>query len=250
MTDPVINPLSLKGKTILVTGASSGIGRATAILCSHLGAAIVATGRNIGRLEACMQELNGEGHTCICADLTDSESVTALIESLPKLDGVVLCAGINNTLPLAFFTEKKVSDIFAVNYFSQTELFRIILKKKRLNSGASVVAISSIGGTLTYSPGASAYGASKAALLSWTKSAAKELAPKVRINSICPGQINTPMNDNTSVSEEQYETYRKSIPMQCFGEPEDVAHGVAYLLSDAARWITGSTLVIDGGSSL
>ena len=113
-----------------------------------------------------------------------------------------------------------------------------------------MVAISSIGGTLTYSPGASAYGASKAALLSWTKSAAKELAPKVRINSICPGQINTPRNDNTSVSEEQYETYRKSIPMQCFGEPEDVAHGVAYLLSDAARWITGSTLVIDGGSSL
>ena len=127
---------------------------------------------------------------------------------------------------------------------------RLAVKKKILNEDASIVALSSIGGNATFSPGAAAYGASKAALLSWMKTAAKEFAPKYRINSVCPGQVNTPMNVGGDITVEQYETYRESIPMKRFGEPEELAYGVIYLLSDASRWVTGMALTIDGGTTL
>ena len=169
---------------------------------------------------------------------------------MPMLDGIVLCAGVNLTLPIGFFTRKKVDSIFDTNFFSQIELLRLLIKKKLLKGGASVVAISSIGGNSTFTPGATAYGASKAALLSWMKTAAKELAPRIRVNCICPGQVNTPMNDNTEISEEQYEAYKNSIPMKRFGEAEEIANGAMYLLSDAASWVTGTSLVIDGGTTL
>lgn len=244
------NPFSLTGKTILITGATSGIGRSTACICVQSGANIIATGRNKERLNALKEDLGCKQTIAIIADLTDDNQLKELVAELPPLDGVALCAGINQTLPIGFLTRKKVDTIFETNFFSQIELLRLLIKKKLLKDGASIVAISSIGGNSTFTPGAAAYGASKAALHSWMKTAAKELAPRIRVNCICPGQVNTPMNDNTEISQEQYEAYKNSIPMKRFGEAEEIANGVVYLLSDAASWITGTSLIIDGGTTL
>lgn len=244
------NPFSLAGKTILITGATSGIGKATAIACAKSGATIVATGRNEERLNELITSLRDRQTMPIIADLTDEDQLKNLVAEIPPLDGAVLCAGINQTLPIVYLTRKKVDYIFETNFFSQIELLRLLIKKKVLKIGSSVVAISSIGGNATFTPGAAAYGASKAALLSWMKTAAKELAPRIRVNCVSPGQVNTPMNDNTEISTEQFEAYRNSIPMKRFGEVEEIANGVLYLLSDASSWVTGTDLVIDGGTTL
>lgn len=245
-----MTPYSLEGKRILITGASSGIGAATAVECSRMGASVVLVGRNIERLNETLEQLDGEGHEINSCELTDEEMLKALVINVKTLDGLVLCAGVNNTLPLSFFSRKKVDDIFNTNFFSQIELLRLLLKKKILKEGSSVVALSSIGGTSTFTPGAAAYGASKAALLAWMKTAARELAPKIRVNCICPGQVNTPMNASGEITAEQYEKYREAIPMKRFAEPNEIAYGVIYLLSDASRWVTGSSLTIDGGTTL
>lgn len=245
-----MNPFSLEGKTILVTGATSGIGASTAVECANAGSRLVITGRNEERLNSTYSKLKGENHIKLVCDLNDEEQMKSLVSSLPKLDGIVLCAGVNQTMPITFLTRKKIDGIFNTNFFSPVELMRLIIKKKSLNENASIVALSSIGGNETFSPGAAAYGASKAALLSWMKTAAKELAPKYRVNCICPGQVNTPMNAAGDITEEQYETYRNSIPMKRFGEPEEIAYCAIYLLSDASRWVTGSTFTIDGGTTL
>ncbi|WP_251623396.1 SDR family NAD(P)-dependent oxidoreductase [Odoribacter lunatus] len=243
-------PLGLEGKTILVTGASSGIGAACALECSRSGANVVITGRNGERLQQTMDALDGNRNKQVLCDLTLEDELNLLIDQLPKLDGIVLCAGINQTLPLAFLSRKKVDKIFNTNFFSQVELLRLLIKNKLLNEGASIVAMSSIGGTASFTLGAAAYGASKAALLSWMKSAARELAPKVRVNCIAPGQVNTPMNVSSNITEEQYQAYQDSIPMKRFGEPEEIAYLAVFLLSDAAKWIAGSVMTIDGGTTL
>lgn len=245
-----MTPFSLTGKTILITGASSGIGAACAIECSRAGAMVVLTGRDDNRLQDTMVKLAGEDHESHICDLTIPDSLSSLVSVLPKLDGVVLCAGINQSLPVTFLTRKKIDRIFDINFFSQVELVRLLIKKKLLGNGASIIAMSSIGGTSVFTPAASAYGASKAALLSWMKSAAREFAPKIRINCVCPGHVNTPMNNSGEITEEAYRTYEDSIPMKRFAEPEEVAYGVIYLLADASRWVTGSVLTIDGGASL
>jgi len=245
-----MNPFSLEGKNILVTGASSGIGAAIAIACAEAGATLIITGRNEERLNSVFKKLHGEGHLKIICDLNDADSVKILIANLPKLDGIVLCVGVNQTLPIAFLSRTKIDSIFNTNFFSSVELMRLVMKKKLLNGSASVVALSSIGGTASFTPGAAAYGASKAALLSWMKTSAKELAPKYRVNCICPGQVNTPMNATGEISGEQYESYKASIPMKRFGEPEEIAYAAIYLLSDASKWVTGSALTIDGGTTL
>ena len=244
------SPFSLRGKSILVTGASSGIGRSVAVECSKAGANLYITGRNTERLNKTMSALEGSCNKLFVADLTAEDELRILVQQIDKIDGICLCAGINQTVPLGFLSRKNVDSIFETNFFSQIELLRLILRKKLLNENASVVAISSIGGNYVFTPGAAAYGASKASLLSWMKTAAKELAPKFRINCICPGQIDTPMNKNGQITEEQYTQYMNSIPMKCFGKPEDVAYGTLYLLSNASKWVTGSVLTIDGGTTL
>lgn len=245
-----MNPFNLEGKTILITGASSGIGAATAKECSHSGANVIISGRNEERLKNTADSLCGSNHVISIGDLLDENYVNELINSLPLLDGVFLSAGINQTLPIGFMSPKKIGTIFNVNFFSQVELFRILVKKKKLKEGSSVVAVSSIGGIEVFTHGSSAYGASKAALQSFVKTAAKEFAPKIRLNCISPGQINTPMNDQGEITTEQYESYKNSIPMKRFGEPEEVAYAAIYLLSDASKWVTGTTIIIDGGTSL
>lgn len=244
------NPFTLKGKTILVTGASSGIGQATAIECAQMGAEVVITGRDTERLQA-TADLVGNLKAQIAADLTNQEDVERLVASLPPLDGAVLCAGNSTTLPLQFGSREKFDEMFNVNFFAPVELLRLMYKKKVLQKGASVVLIASIGGTHSFMPGNGVYGASKAALNSLMKYAAREYASrKIRVNSICPGMVDTPLIHRGTITEEQLAEDAKRYPLGRYGKPDDIANGAVYLLSDASSWLTGHDLVIDGGFSI
>ena len=244
------NPFSLKGKTILVTGASSGIGQTTAVSCAQMGAEVVITGRDAERLQA-TADLIGTPVPQISADLTNNDDVERLVAALPPLDGAVLCAGNSTTLPLQFGTREKFDDMFNVNFFAPVELLRLMYKKKILQKGASVVLIASIGGTHSFMPGNGVYGASKAALNSLMKYAAREYASrKIRVNSICPGMVDTPLIHRGTITEEQLAEDAKRYPLGRYGKPEDIANGAVYLLSDASSWLTGHDLVIDGGFSI
>lgn len=246
--DSNYNPFSLTGKTVLVTGASSGIGRETAIQCSKLGAKVIITARNEGRLKETLSHLAGNNHEIVLAELTDSEELTNLVNQIHDLDGVVLCAGRAMTSPFAFNTRDKYNDVFNINYFAPVELLRLLLKKKKINKNSSVVFVSSIGGVFGYSLGNSIYGATKASIHSTMKFCAKELAPKgIRVNSVNPGMVNTPLIGGGSISEEQYKADMERYPLKRYGEPEDIANGIIYLLSNASSWVTGHALVIDGG---
>ena len=244
------NPFTLKGKTILVTGASSGIGQATAVECAQMGAEVVITGRDTKRLQA-TADLMGNLKAQIAADLTIQEDVERLVAALPPLDGAVLCAGNSTTLPLQFGSREKFDEMFNVNFFAPVELLRLMYKKKVLQKGASVVLIASIGGTHSFMPGNGVYGASKAALNSLMKYAAREYASrKIRVNSICPGMVDTPLIHRGTITEEQLAEDAKRYPLGRYGKPDDIANGAVYLLSDASSWLTGHDLVIDGGFSI
>ena len=251
--DTVYNPFSLLDKTVLVTGASSGIGRETAIMCSKMGARVIVTARNQERLQETYDQLDSrtEGHIQLLADVTSQADVEQLIASLPSLDGAVLCAGNSTTLPLQFGSREKFDEMFDVNFFAPVELLRLMYKKKVLQKGASVVLIASIGGTHSFMPGNGVYGASKAALNSVMKYAAREYASrKIRVNSICPGMVDTPLIHRGTITEEQLAEDAKKYPLGRYGRPEDIANGAIYLLSDASSWLTGHDLVIDGGFSI
>ena len=244
------NPFSLKGKIILITGASSGIGQATAVECAQMGAEVVITGRDTERLQV-TADLLGTPKAQIVADLTSQEDVERLIAALPPLDGAVLCAGNSTTLPLQFGSREKFDEMFNVNFFAPVELLRLMYKKKVLQKGASVVLIASIGGTHSFMPGNGVYGASKAALNSLMKYAAREYASrKIRVNSICPGMVDTPLIHRGTITEEQLAEDAKRYPLGRYGKPDDIANGAVYLLSDASSWLTGHDLVIDGGFSI
>ena len=245
------NPFTLCGKRILITGASSGIGRSIAIECSRMGANLVLTARDEERLRETMSALEGIGHTMISADLTNSESLSSLVEKVGQVEGMVLCAGQGIVIPMKLATRQRIDPTFEVNYFAPVELVRLSLKKKCIKDGASLVFVASIGGIDSITIGNGIYGASKAALNSSMKFYALELAPKkIRCNSVCPGMVNTGMIKGGAVSEEQRKADMETYPLKRFGEPEDIAYGIIYLLSDASAWVTGHSLVIDGGLTM
>lgn len=242
------NPFSLGGKTILVTGASSGIGQASAIEASKLGANVIVCGRNKERLEQTLVLLEGDNNSIFEGDLLEQDVVERLVKETPNLDGVVLSAGRGLTLPFPFCTREKFDEIFNINFFSPVELLRLLVKKKKLNQNCSIVIIVSIGGTHIHSVGNSVYGASKSALQSMVNFTAMELAPKkIRVNGICPGMVNTPLIRRGTLTEEQFQADMERYPLKRYGEPQDIAYGAIYLLSDASSWVTGTSLVIDGG---
>lgn len=246
------NPFSLEGKTILVTGASSGIGRTTAIECSKMGAKVIITARNAQRLSETFSELQGEGHQQIIADLADTTSIENLISQIDKVDGVVSNAGIANTEPIAFYKEEELETIFKTNTFSMMMLTKFLLKKKKLNKPASIVYTASIGNVYSAGVANGIYGASKCAIDGFMRTAAVELAPKgIRCNSVNPGMVETNiMTDNSRISAEQFEEDKKKYPLGRYGKPEDVAWAIIYLLSDASSWVTGTALKLDGGVTI
>lgn len=245
------DPFSLTGKTILVTGASSGIGRAIAIVCSQMGATLILTGRNEARLSETFSLLEGENHQQIAADLINATDMEKLVESLPKLDGLVNNAGIANPLVLQLTEENDVNEIFKVNTLVPVHLTRLVLQHKKLNKGASLVYISSINGNNCTYIGSSVYAASKSALTGFMKGVALELAPRgIRANCINPGMIETDLLKSGNIGEKELEKDRLKYPLKRYGKPEEVAYAAAYLLSDATQWMTGSSLLIDGGYTL
>lgn len=247
--NPTYNPFSLKGKTILITGASSGIGRATAIECSKLGANVIITGRNAERLQQTFDALDGTGHLQIIADLTNLDDLTNLVDQIPMLDGVVNNAGIAKTQPISFIKEDDLQKIFATNTFTPILLIKQLLRKKKINKNASMVFTSSVS-AIKSDLGNSVYGASKAALQSYVRYCARELAPRnIRANSIHPGMVTTPLIVGGAHSDEDLQMDLQKYPLGRYGKPEEIAWAIIYLLSDASAWITGHSLIIDGGIS-
>lgn len=244
------NPFSLKGKTILVTGASSGIGRAIAIECSKMGANVVITGRNAERLQETYQCLKQSGsHLMFVADLTQDSDIDNLVANVPSLDGVVNNAGITIHRPMSFIKEEELQQVFGTNTFSPVLLMKMLLKKKKINKGASVVFTSSVS-AFKSDLGNAIYGASKAALQSYMRYFAKEQAPKgIRANTIHPGMVWTPLITEGDRSQEALEADMQRYPLGRYGKPEEIAYAAIYLLSDASAWITGHSLIIDGGIS-
>lgn len=251
MTEISANPFSLHGKTLLITGASSGIGKATAILASKMGANVVLVARDHQRLDETLSQLFGEGHMVFPAELTDQVQLNSLVDSVCTLDGAVFCAGKGLTLPVQFCDREHFDEIFNVNFFSTVELMRLLYKKRKISKNASVVILASMGGTRVFSGGNGIYGASKAALDSFMKFAAKEFAArKVRVNSICPAMVDTPLIHRGTVTEEQLAEDAARYPLKRYGQPADIANAVVFLLSDASSWITGTSMIVDGGLSI
>lgn len=245
------NPFTLEGKIILVTGSTSGIGRATAVECSKMGAKVIVTGRNEERAKKTIAMLEGEGHSYVLADLSLAEDIDKLVSEIPILDGCVNNAGFNVVQPVPFIKHESMNKMFYVNVEAPIYLTHRLIKSKKLVKGASVVFTSSIGQRIV-APGNSLYSATKGAVSAFMRNAAIDLASKkIRCNSVAPGMVETPLKEGKSVvTEEQWEANRQLYPLGRFGQPEDVAHAIIYLLSDASSWVTGTEIVIDGGRSL
>lgn len=241
------NPYSLEGKTVLVTGASSGIGRATAIECSKLGAKVVITARHEERLKETLSALEGDGHQLILCEMTSDDDLTTLVETVPMLDGLVCNAGINKLVPIRQLKAEDLNHIFEVNTFSSIILLQKLMKKKKLAEDASIVYTSSISGIGAAAVGESMYIASKGALSAFVKAAALECSKKgIRVNAVCPGMVKTEMSDAYDLNEGDNEDL-KNYPLGRYANPVDIAWAIIYLLSNASSWVTGTNLVIDGG---
>lgn len=245
------NPFSLDNKTILITGAASGIGRAAAIQCAEMGAKVIMVDLNEEGLKE-SQNIIGKTETEYCAlDLTDLDKLERMVSSLPKLDGVASNAGIVLSLLAKFSEAKDMERIFKINTFSHINLIQQLIAQKKLNKGASIVFTSSMSGVYCGLVGGSLYGATKSAILGYTKALAIELAPRgIRVNTIHPGMIETPLTNGTALSKELLEEDAKNYPLGRYGKPEEIAYSIVYLLSDATEWMTGSQLLIDGGYSV
>ena len=245
------NPFSLEGKTVLVTGASSGIGRGISVECSKMGARVVINGRNQERLQKTFDQLEGEGHIQIVADLSKQEDIERLANEVPDLNGFVNSAGIPKICPVKRIDRQTLEEIMNVNAFGPILLTSQLLRKKKLQKKSSIVLIASISGVCMANTGEGPYAATKAALAGYTKTAAFELAAQgTRVNTICPGLVPTEILtlSNEMFSEDQLkETMYGRYPLKRVGTPEDIANGAIYLLSDASSWVTGINLVIDGG---
>jgi NAD(P)-dependent dehydrogenase (short-subunit alcohol dehydrogenase family) len=246
------NPFSLTGKTILITGASSGIGKASAIQCSAMGANVIITARDEQRLNQTFCSLDiSKQNISIIADLTNKEDIDRLICELPIIDGVMLCAGKSKRLPIQFITRESLDDLFNINFYAPVELLRLLYKKKKISKGGSVVLVDSIGGNTVFAPGAAMYGSSKAALNAMMRYCAKEFASRlIRVNCICPGMVDTPLIYRGDITAEQLEKDKDQYPLKRYGTPEDIAYSAVYLLSDASSWLTGQDIIIDGGISI
>ncbi len=244
------NPFSLENKTILVTGASSGIGRASAIECSKLGAKVIITGRNKERLKQTFDCLSINDNGFFVADLNNDNEIDSLVSYLPELDGVFFCAGITDTTLIKFMNRDKINNIVDINLISPTLLTKALLTKKKIKKNASLVYMSSYGAEKV-TPGLGIYAASKMGLIAMVHAVAKELVSRgIRANSIMPMMVKTELVDNiTTLSKEELKKDEENYPLG-YGDPLDVAYAAIYLLSNASKWITGSTIKMDGGSTL
>lgn len=242
------NPFNLKDKTILVTGASSGIGRAIAITCSRMGAVVIASGRHEARLTDTLNGLRGEGHQAFIMDLLEEAQIADFAKNCPMLDGVVHCAGVGDRTMLKMARKKDVDKVMSINFTGPVILQGALLKNRRIKQGASIVFIAS---RAPFAPavGNGLYAASKGAMIAYAKVLGLELAnQEIRVNCICPGMVWSEMTQRDSeIYGIDYHLLEKSYPLKHFGKPEDVANLAVYLLSGASSWMTGSCVDISGG---
>lgn len=245
------NPFSLANKTILVTGASSGIGQATAIECAKMGARVVLTARNEERLQATLKQLEGTGHQYILADLSTEEGIKSLVEQLPPLDGCVNNAGVTGLCPVQTISAEKLEQMQRVNLNAPILLTRHLVKAKKMNNPSSIVFTASAAGLYRVSTGNAIYATTKCGIDAFMRSAALELAGKgIRCNSVNPAMIETDAIRHLPVTEEEKQQNLARYPMKRYGKPEEVAYAIIYLLSDASAWTTGTGLKLDGGLTL
>lgn len=242
------NPFSLEGKTVLITGASSGIGRAMAIECSRMGARTIITGRNAGRLRETFEALEGAGHLQVVADLTDEGQVSGLVSELPQLNGIVHNAGVGDRTPCKMIRKERLDFVMGTNFSAPVLLQMALMRAKKIERGASIVFMAS---RAPYAPvnGNALYTAAKAGLLGYAKVLGLEVAPqKIRVNCICPAMVLTElaMRDFEHVGAD-YRQDEQLYPLKRYGKPEEIAYLAIYLLSDASAWMTGSRIDITGG---
>ena len=241
------NPYSLENKTVLVTGASSGIGRSIAIACSQMGGNVIITGRNEGRLQETAGLLSGSGHLVIPGDLLNVNDLHRIAESVPALDGVVHCAGIGHTKMCKQIEEKDLEVVMGTNFNAPVLLQKELLGCKKIKKAGSIVFISSLAVTKAIVANA-VYSASKGAITSYANCLALELAPgQIRVNTVHPAMVWTDLVYNSVFGDEELQADMEKYPLKRYGKPEDVAYLVVYLLSDASQWMTGSHLEITGG---
>ncbi|MDD4729367.1 MAG: SDR family NAD(P)-dependent oxidoreductase [Dysgonamonadaceae bacterium] len=248
------NPFSLEGKTILVTGASSGIGRGIAVECSKMGAKLVIHGRDLGRLEKTLSMLAGDGHKAIQADLSKQEEIDRLVEQSPTINGIVHSAGIPKICAVKYIDRTLLEEIVNVNELAPILLTTGLLKKRKLQKKSSVVFVASMSGVFIGNIGEASYAATKGAIAGFIKSAALELAAQgTRVNTICPGLVPTSilsLSNEVFTEEQLKDTMYGRYPLKRVGTPEDIANASIYLLSDGSSWVTGINLLIDGGYCL
>ena len=244
------NPFSLEKKCILVTGASSGIGKGVAIDITKMGAGVFITARNEEKLIEAKALMEGSENSIIVADLCSDEDINRIVDSLPVLNGIVLSAGIIKTMPVKNITDQAIEDIFNINIISNIKLLSKLLKKKKLAYGASVIFISSVS-TFNVKVGNSLYSGTKGAVNSFAKAMALEVSKqKMRVNCIQPGFVPSNILNNSGIEEDSMlKWYAERHPLG-FGTPSDIANACIYLLSDASQWVTGSIFTIDGGYTL
>lgn len=241
------NPFDLTGYTILVTGASAGIGRGIAIACAGMGARLVITGRNETRLQETLAALEGDGHKYVVADLTDSAQREQLIEALDELNGLVQCAGVGSRVPCKMVSEDDIAYTIHPNFMAPVLLQSELLQAKKIRKGASIVYVASAAATMP-AAGNALYSASKGAIIAYAKCLAQELAPRqIRVNTISPTMVWTNLA-LVGATEEQLREAEQQYPLRRYGQPADIANLAIYLLSDASAWMTGSNIEITGGA--
>lgn len=242
----IFNPFTLEGKQILVTGASSGIGKGVSITCAQMGATVILSGRNENRLNDVLASLPKGEHRILPLDLLDRESVSFVVENLPKLDGFVQCAGVANRIPCKSIRQSDIDYVLNTNLEAPMLLQAELLSKKKINKAASIVYIASRAAA-SPSMGNAIYSASKGAIISYAKCLALELASRqIRVNCICPGMVWTGLITNV-LNEDDLKIAEQKYPLKRFGSVNDVAYLTVYLLSDASSWMTGTAIDISGG---
>ncbi len=241
----------LTGKTILVTGASSGIGRQTAIQVAHHGAKVVVSGRNPSKLKDTFDSLKGEGHQMISADLLIGDEMDLLVEAMPAINGIAHCAGIVGPTPVKFIRQDDIDRLLKINFEVPVLLTGMVITRKKVLDDASVIFMSSIATSFPYFGGAM-YSSAKAALEAYSRSLALELVGKgIRSNCLAPGLVNTPIltdpakEGNPKIVDDSIKKYLQKYP-QGIGDPRDVANTIIFLLSDESRWISGANIPMGG----
>lgn len=246
----MINPFTLEGKTLLITGASSNIGRQIAVKCSELGAKVIISARNEDRLKETLAIMSGESHKLLSCDLSDADAIPSLVEMVPELDGIVMCAAIFRTTPIRNNRRKYTEEIFNTNTFANIDLVQLLLKKKKIKDGGSILFISSVAAYRPYA-GNALYSATKGAINSFCQVLAIEQGPrKIRANCVSPGIIKRDLAIREgAVTQEELQKEEARFPLG-FGHTEDIAYAAVYMMSDASKWVTGTNMIVDGGQSI